>query len=909
MKKNIFHCIVSVLLVMSNSLGVSAQWTCADVNLTIDAPQNLPYPDDYLNFDFFSADFDGDGFKDLLGEANINGEIGPEIFLNTSVALGPITFNSTPSLIYSHSNATLFNYPAITVADFNSDGKPDVAEQVYDSILVYKNNSTSGNISFSVAARFHIGYPVNISYVGFTYAVKLLMGEDMDGDSNPDIELDDVHGHISIFRNTTPSGSSVCTFAPAFVLPYPSSFTFGMAINDFTGDGLPDICAHSSDTLYNFANTTVGTNLSFSYSGHYELNTVNLSPWNNDQSLNFDYADADLDGKTDLLLHVNYSNDPDSSFVCILHNGSTSSQVLWDYKYRFGYPFHTPLIMSAVFLKVCESVPDVVVALDGIQSGGSQAFWYFKNTSTAGVISFNLNPCIVLNIESDMLCVDDFNNDSKADFCSWWDLHQIAKVRNLSLFASSVGSINNIAPSIQTSGCLQEISFNYSTSCFAETLHFDWSPSIAGDTSVAWLDPINDSVTVHVYTDSLTYDSTFTFLYNPPSPNVAANVITTLCQRTITLTPSSNCDSSVFHYVWSPSFAGDTNVAVISGYSGLVTVHAYNDSLTFDSTFHFQITLPQMNVTPTNDTICAGQSTQIFASGDQQYSWSPSSGLSSTSNSSVTASPTLTTTYTVMGSCNDSAIVVIHVNPNPVTSAGPDTTICFGQQVQLIAGGGNTYQWQPVSGLSNSGISNPIATPTVSTTYTVLITNQFGCSNTESVVIFVTYIPQIYAGHDTTILINSSYLISDASTDGFTYFWSPDSWINNISVVNPIVTPLITTTYILTSVSAEGCIVSDSVVIYVDQNLYLYFPSAFSPNGDGVNDIFHPVFYNVSDYHLKIFNRWGELIFETNDPAAGWDGKYKGEDQEVGVYVYYADAKGFSDGVFKSLQGNITLLR
>jgi gliding motility-associated-like protein len=85
-------------------------------------------------------------------------------------------------------------------------------------------------------------------------------------------------------------------------------------------------------------------------------------------------------------------------------------------------------------------------------------------------------------------------------------------------------------------------------------------------------------------------------------------------------------------------------------------------------------------------------------------------------------------------------------------------------------------------------------------------------------------------------------------------------------------------------------------------------PNAFSPNNDGVNDVFIPLNYGLLNYEFRIYNRWGELIFETNDTTKGWDGYYNGVEQELDVYVYVVSGNG-EDGVHYSKQGNFTLVR
>jgi len=99
-------------------------------------------------------------------------------------------------------------------------------------------------------------------------------------------------------------------------------------------------------------------------------------------------------------------------------------------------------------------------------------------------------------------------------------------------------------------------------------------------------------------------------------------------------------------------------------------------------------------------------------------------------------------------------------------------------------------------------------------------------------------------------------------------------------------------------------------VKYVDCSCDLFVPNAFSPNGDGINDFFHPIYLcPVNEYDLEIFDRWGELTFQTNDIEQKWDGTYNGESCELDVYVYMIHYTNSKTGLRKLLKGNVTLVQ
>jgi gliding motility-associated-like protein len=119
--------------------------------------------------------------------------------------------------------------------------------------------------------------------------------------------------------------------------------------------------------------------------------------------------------------------------------------------------------------------------------------------------------------------------------------------------------------------------------------------------------------------------------------------------------------------------------------------------------------------------------------------------------------------------------------------------------------------------------------------------------------------------------------------------------------------PLETTTYCATVTNANGCKSEACVEILVRAESTLYIPNVFTPNGDGINDEFRIAGYNLSEFDMKLFNRWGQLLFQTNDPLKGWDGSFGGK-TVAGVYVFILKAKG-NDGSEYRKSGHVTLIQ
>jgi gliding motility-associated-like protein len=197
-------------------------------------------------------------------------------------------------------------------------------------------------------------------------------------------------------------------------------------------------------------------------------------------------------------------------------------------------------------------------------------------------------------------------------------------------------------------------------------------------------------------------------------------------------------------------------------------------------------------------------------------------------------------------------------------------------------------------------------------TYTVIgTTNTFGCSDTQEVVVH-SYPPVVL-----TDLTPSGQIVTLGSTiqlhaaGAAYYWWTPDDGsLNDPNINNPVATPHDTTTvYTVHGMSLWGCPSEAKVVVYVDNGTEEFVPSAFTPNGDGLNDVFRPLklrFQKLVDF--RVFNRWGQLMYQTITPDAGWDGSFKGVPQDMGTY-HYSIIIQRPDGKEKQINGTVNLIR
>ncbi len=304
-------------------------------------------------------------------------------------------------------------------------------------------------------------------------------------------------------------------------------------------------------------------------------------------------------------------------------------------------------------------------------------------------------------------------------------------------------------------------------------------------------------------------------------------------------------------------------------------------------------------ITTSNDTtICNDASVQLFASGGNTYLWSPAASLNNASGRTPIATPLATTDYIVSitdgYTCTYKDSVKISVKTLATFTVSPDASICSGGSKQLLASGGDTYSWSPSSGLNNPNISNPVASPVITTTYTVTI-YEYSCNETAtlSTVLTALALPNVNAssGNDITCSLGSSQLNANGAAD---YNWTPATGLDNSSIPNPVATPLTTTLYTVTGKNASGCSNTDKVSVKVDFNLNALYllPNSFTPNGDGINDCFGVKYWGqVSELDFNIYNRFGEKVFHTSDANICWDGRYKQAPQDANIFVYTIKAK------------------
>ena len=415
-------------------------------------------------------------------------------------------------------------------------------------------------------------------------------------------------------------------------------------------------------------------------------------------------------------------------------------------------------------------------------------------------------------------------------------------------------------------------------------------------------------------TDLGCLDTTFGFITIHEKPEAVAYPDTIICS----LDTVKLVGSGIGDYAWSPAYGlNDSTLQTPFASPNLDTYYLLTVTNQWGCTDTAGV---QVNVYDSviafagNDTvICPGEIVQLNGTGGVYFSWSPPTGLSDTDIPDPQAQPGASVTYvmtTFIGSCIDSDTIEILVKPEPDIAAGPDQSICIGDSVSIIACCGTTYSWQPSGTLDDASAANPIAFPTFTTVYKLEASDSNSCQVIvyDSVTVTVFNPAPLDVTGDTLMYLGTSAVLHAYGAQYYT--WTPPDFLSDPYIENPVVTPLQTTIYSVEAFTSEGCPLNASFKVTVIDDPLVVFPSAFTPNGDGLNDQFIPVVLGLFEAEsFKVFNRWGQLVYASNEVAVGWDGTYEGEDEGVGTYVYFLSGKSTSTGKPYFVKGNVVLLR
>ena len=307
--------------------------------------------------------------------------------------------------------------------------------------------------------------------------------------------------------------------------------------------------------------------------------------------------------------------------------------------------------------------------------------------------------------------------------------------------------------------------------------------------------------------------------------------------------------------------------------------------------------------------ICEGEVLNLIVTDAPSIVWSPNIDINTTTGQSVSISPTVNRMYYIdftnpCGTVRDSVYIsIIGTFPN----AGNDTLVCPAATVNLWASGGVEYQWEPAGSVNSPNSPITTASPNNPTVYTVFITDEYGCGSIATVNIDHFPLPFVSASADYFGFVGDEVqLTANSNNPGVDYLWSPAQFLSCIDCKNTVASPNESITYTVSFTDENGCIAVDKVNIIYEGIIYV--PNSFTPDGDGVNDFFSVAGGNIREFHMLIFDRWGELIFESFNMDGSWDGTYGNKICQDGTYVWKIVYEDIANNK-KELVGHVNLLR
>lgn len=401
-----------------------------------------------------------------------------------------------------------------------------------------------------------------------------------------------------------------------------------------------------------------------------------------------------------------------------------------------------------------------------------------------------------------------------------------------------------------------------------------------------------------------------------PIPVVTVSPDTAICEGQSTTLTAGGANT----YSWNPAtgLSSTTGASVTATPAATTTYIVTGDVLGCTATAQVTVTInPIPNVTVSPDvSICIGQSTTLTAGGANTYSWSPATSLNTATGSSVTANPNSTITYTVTGDalgCTATAMVTVTVINLPIVSVD-SAIICEGQSALLNASGANTYSWNPSSSLSSSAGAIVNAFPNTTTIYTVT-GNISGCTATAQTTVTVYPKPTAaFSFTPQTAIPGTPIVFTDLSFSNIiSWNWNFGDGSAPSNVQNPVYTYNHSGFYTIQLIVSNNNSCLDSAaynIIIKDEEIEVWIPNAFTPNGDNINELFTASGIGIVKFEMTIFDRWGMEIFHTADLADGWNGKFQNNKTDclMDVYVYLVKAWD-SRNVLHRYVGRVSLVR
>jgi len=346
-------------------------------------------------------------------------------------------------------------------------------------------------------------------------------------------------------------------------------------------------------------------------------------------------------------------------------------------------------------------------------------------------------------------------------------------------------------------------------------------------------------------------------------------------------------------YLWS---TGAVSEQIAASQAGVYTIAAgaSNGCISRDTfVVNAVYPLPAFSLGGPDTTICSNQPIYYaFGVTGDQYLWSD--GLASPQRM-IDQAGTYGLTVTSPEGCSMSHMITVSVNQAPTINLGDDTTLCNGSTLVLNAGDGHpneSYYWQ-------DGSTNQDYTVTDPGLYFVTATSS-GCSSGDTIAVAYIGVPEFTLGGDTVLCPGQTFTLQPSITYTGDYQWQDGSTQNYFVVQD-------TGTYALSVSNVCG---ANKASVKVQPGLCrLAMPSAFTPNGDGRNDVFRVKYpFTASKFKMMVFDRWGTEVFATENMDNGWDGTFRGTPEPTGTYVWYISLID-DRGILDTAKGTVILIR